>query len=32
MLEVEYWDENGEFLAENITTYILGLSSNNKFK
>ena len=26
MLEVEYWD-NGNFLAENITTYILGLSS-----
>ena len=26
MLEVEYWD-NEDFLAENITTYILGLSS-----
>ena len=26
MLEVEYWD-NGGFLGENITTYILGLSS-----
>ena len=26
MLEVEYWD-NADFLAENITTYILGLSS-----
>ena len=26
MLEVEYWD-NDNFLAENITTYILGLSS-----
>ena len=27
MLEVEYFDNNGDFLAENITTYILGLSS-----
>ena len=26
MLEVEYWD-NTDFIAENITTYILGLSS-----
>ena len=34
MLEVEYWD-NDNFLGENITTYILGLSStinlNKKF-
>ena len=27
MLEVEYFDNNTNFLAENITTYILGLSS-----
>ena len=26
MLEVEYWD-NGEFIGENISSYILGLSS-----
>ena len=27
MLEVEYWN-NGDFINENITSYILGLSSN----
>ena len=27
MLEVEYYDNNGEFTGENISAYILGLSS-----
>ena len=27
MLEVEYHDNNGDFIAENISSYILGLSS-----
>ena len=27
MLEVEYYDNNGEFTGENIRSYILGLSS-----
>ena len=27
MLEVEYFDNNGEFTGENISSYILGLSS-----